>query len=168
VAADSHEGTVLQHLQQLGLNGQIEAADLVQKERTVVGLLHPAEFGRHGACKGSLLIAKKLGFKQRVRDCGAAYFNQRATGAHGKGVQEPHTDLFAGAALTLDKDGDIGLRYPLQLISDGLHGGSLSENNVQRREVESGGGFGVVDQDHFFLSALSRNRKVCNMLHTAR
>ena len=83
-------------------------------------------------------------------------------------MQEAHADLFAGATLALDEDGDIGLCYPLQFISDGLHGGGFSENNVQRREVERGSGFGIVDQGHFFLSALGRNRKVCNMLHTAR
>jgi hypothetical protein len=72
-------------------------------------------------------------------------------------VQEAHTNLFAGAALTLDEDGDIGLRNPLQLVSDRLHCGSFPENDIQRREVERSSGFGVVDQGHFFLSAFRRN-----------
>ena len=68
VAADADEGAVLQHLQELGLNGEIEAADLVEKEGAVVGLLDPAEFGGHGAGKSALFVAKKLGFEQGVRD----------------------------------------------------------------------------------------------------
>ena len=155
-------------MQQFGLNGQIKAADLVQKERTVVGLLDPAELGRHGACKGPFFITKQLGFEQRVGDGWTAYLHQRATGPHGEGVQQAHTNLFAGAALTLDEDGDIGLRNPLQLVPDRLHCGSFSENDIQRREVERGSGFGVVDQGHFFLSAFRQKPAkfaICFTLH---
>ncbi len=45
-------------------------------------------------------------------------------------MQEANTNLLSGAALALDEDGDIGLRHPLELIPDGLHCSSLSENNV--------------------------------------
>jgi hypothetical protein len=73
-------------------------------------------------------------------------------------MQEAHTDLLAGAALTLDQDGDIGLRNPLQLVSDRLHCCGFSENDIQRREVERVGGFGVVDHGYFFpIRRLGRN-----------
>jgi hypothetical protein len=68
-------------------------------------------------------------------------------------VKQSHADLFAGAAFALNEDGHIGLRHPLQFVSDGLHRRSFSEDNVQRRQVEGRGGFGIVDQGHFFLSA---------------
>ena len=101
---------------------------------------------------------------------GTAHLDQRAAGTHGEGMQQAHANLLAGAALTLDENGDIGLRYPLQLVSDGLHRCSFSEDNVQRRQVERGSGFGIVDQGHFFLSALSRTRKfaISFTLHVER
>src|ERR1700761_8485173 len=143
MTAHSDEGAVLQHLQQLGLNGQIETADLVQKERAVVGLLDATELGRHGAGKGALFVAKQLGFEQRVRNGGTADLDQSTAGSHGEGMQKPHAYLLASATLALDEDGDIGLGNPLQLISDRLHGGGFSENNLQRREVQRGSGFGI-------------------------
>src|ERR1700727_1862959 len=109
MAANPDEGTVLQHLEQFGLDRQIQTANLVQKEGTVMRLLDPAEFGRHGACKRSLFIAEQLGFEQGVRDSRAADFNQRASGTHRERVQEANADLLAGAALALDQNGDVGL-----------------------------------------------------------
>ncbi len=51
MAAHPDESPVLQHLEELRLDGQIETANLVQKKGAVVGELDPAEFGRHGAGK---------------------------------------------------------------------------------------------------------------------
>src|SRR5271156_6437844 len=39
VTAHADEGAILQNLEQLGLNGKVQAADLVEKEGAVVGLL---------------------------------------------------------------------------------------------------------------------------------
>jgi hypothetical protein len=75
---------------------------------------------------------------------------------------------FAGPTLTLDKDGDISLRNPLELVSDRLHCGSFPEDDIQRREVESGSGFDVVDQGDFFLSAFRQKPAkfaICFTLH---
>jgi hypothetical protein len=51
-------------------------------------------------------------------------------------MQQADADLLTGATLALNKDGDIGLRYPLELVSDSLHCGSLTENDVQRWEIK--------------------------------
>ena len=45
--------------------------------------------------------------------------------------------LLAGSALALDEDRDIGLRDALQLIPDSLHSRSLSENDIERRQIEA-------------------------------
>ena len=97
-----------------------------------------------------------------------ADFNQRSARAHGEGMQQAHANLLSSATLALDEDGNIGLRDPLQLISDGLHRGGLAENDVQRRQVKRGGGFGVVNQCHFFLSALGRPAKFAIRFTPAR
>ena len=92
-----------------------------------------------------------------------ADFDQRSAGAHGEGMQQAHAYLLSRATLALDEDWNIGLRDPLQLVSDSLHRGGLAENDLQWRQVKSGGGFGVVNQCHFFLSALGRpaNFAIC-------
>jgi hypothetical protein len=66
-------------------------------------------------------------------------------------MQQADADLLAGAALALDQDRDIGLSDALQFIADSLHSGRFAEDDVKRRQIESGGGFGIMDQGHFFL-----------------
>src|SRR5947208_6998710 len=103
-----------------------------------------------------------------MRNGGTAYLNQSAPSAQREGVQEPHTNLLASTALALDEDGNVGLGNPLELVSDRLHGGSFSENNVQRREIQRSSGFSVVDQGRFFLSAFRRKPAkfaICSTLH---
>jgi hypothetical protein len=135
-----------------------------------VRLLDSAKLGRHRSRKCSLFIAKQLCFQQRVGDGGTAHLDQGATGPHGKGVKEPNANLFAGAALTLNEDRNIGLSYPLQLISDSLHCGSFAEDNIQRWQVQRGGGFGVMDQGHFFRIGVRQNRRFAMsfVLHVER
>jgi hypothetical protein len=135
MAANPDEGTVLQHLEQFGLDREIQTADLIQKQGTVMRLLDAAEFGRHGACERSLFIAKQLSFEQGVRDSGAAYFDQGASGTHRERVQEANADLLAGAALALDQNGDVGLSDPFQLIADSLHCGRFAEDDIKRRQI---------------------------------
>lgn len=81
-------------------------------------------------------------------------------------MQQAHADLLAGATFALNEDGNIGLCYPLQLVSDGLHGSSLSENDIQRWQVERHGGFGVIDQGHFFLSVSGRTASLQYASHS--
>ncbi len=49
MAADAYEGSVLQHLKQLGLDGQIEAADLIEEQSSQMGLFYASEFCGHCA-----------------------------------------------------------------------------------------------------------------------
>src|ERR1700733_4696197 len=58
MASHPDEGTVLQHLQQLRLNGEIQAADLIEEKGAVVRLLDAPKLGRHGACEGPFFIAE--------------------------------------------------------------------------------------------------------------
>ena len=156
MAADADEGAVLEDLKQFGLNAQIEAADLVEEERSHVGLLHAAELGGHCARKCPFFIAKELGFKQGMRDGRTADLDERALSPHGKCVQQADADLFAGTTLTLNEDGNVCLCYALQLVSDRLHRSSLAKDNIQGREIEGRGGFSMVNQGHFFLSVSNK------------
>src|SRR6516165_5497173 len=59
VSTHADEGSVLQHLQQLRLNIQVEASDLVEEERSLVSLFYAAQFGAHCASEGTLFIPEE-------------------------------------------------------------------------------------------------------------
>src|ERR1700679_1942580 len=107
MTAHANKGAVLQHLEELGLNGKVEAADLVEKERAVVGLLDTTEFGRHSASECAFFIAKEFGFQQSMGDGGTTHLNQGAMGMHRKGMQQAHADLFPGATFPLDQNWNV-------------------------------------------------------------
>jgi hypothetical protein len=133
VSADTDEGAVLEDLEELGLDAEIEAADLVEKESAHVRLLDSAELGAHGARKCPFFITEELGFEERMRDCRTAHLNQGTARPHGESMQKPNANLLACTALTLNQNGDIRLGYSFQLVSDGLHGLGFAEDDIQRR-----------------------------------
>ena len=163
---DPDEGAVLQDLKELGLDGEIEAADLIEEEGPVVRLLDASEFCGHCAGKCAFFVAEELGFEQGVWNGWAAYFDERTAGTQGVSVKEADANLFSGSAFALNEDGNIGLGNAFELVPDSLHGCSLAENNLKRRQIKRGGGFGVVDQGHFFLSFRALPQ-LCNAIHTA-
>src|SRR5258708_6717442 len=118
-------------------------------------LLDSSELGGHCARKCPFFVAEELSLKQRMRDRRTAHFNQGAARPHGEGMQQADANLLAGAPLSLNEDRNIGLGDALQLVPNSLHGRSFAEDDIQWRKIERGGGFGVVDQGHFFLSAYS-------------
>jgi hypothetical protein len=81
-------------------------------------------------------------------------------------VEQTDTNLFAGAAFSLNKNGNVRLRNALQFISDSLHCGSLPENNVEWWEIESSNGFGVVNQDFFPIVVEKAQIMQCPLLST--
>ena len=58
----------LQQPQQLGLDGHGHVADLVEKDRAVVGLFDLAHLAAGRAGEGSFFVAEQLGFEQRLGD----------------------------------------------------------------------------------------------------
>src|SRR5690348_13940909 len=58
------EFPLLQDTQELGLKFQGDVTDLVQKQRALVGQLHPAGLLRYRAGEGAALVAKQFAFKQ--------------------------------------------------------------------------------------------------------
>ncbi|GGG70058.1 hypothetical protein GCM10011585_10230 [Edaphobacter dinghuensis] len=80
---------------------------------------------------------------------GTTYLNQRATGTLGESMQQTNANLFACTTFALDQDRDISLCDPFQFISDGLHGCSPPEDDVEWRQVQSSNGFSMVNQEYF-------------------
>ena len=67
LAADRRHLALLQHAQQLGLQGEGHVADLVEEQRAAVGLAKlPGAVG-DGAGEGAALVAEQLALEQRRR-----------------------------------------------------------------------------------------------------
>ncbi|HUZ94428.1 MAG TPA: hypothetical protein VMU57_05895 [Edaphobacter sp.] len=64
-------------------------------------------------------------------------------------MEQANANFFACTTFSLNKNRDISFCYSFQLISDGLHGCRPPKNNVEWRQIESGNGFSVVNQDYF-------------------
>ena len=76
-AADALEGHFLEHAQQLGLNLEVDVADLVQEERAAVGLLEPPDAVAVGPGERTLDVAEQLAFEQALRQGGAVELDER-------------------------------------------------------------------------------------------
>ena len=60
VAAYAGELALLKDAQDLGLRGKAHIANLVQEQRSAVGLLELALMLLHGRCEGALFVAEEL------------------------------------------------------------------------------------------------------------
>ena len=135
VAADPDEAAVLEHLQKLGLGREVEAADLVEEQGALVRLLNAAALGGVRPGKGALLVAEELGLHQAFRNGRTAHLYKRSLGAAGEDVQEACAHLFAGAALSLQEDGNPGICDAFQLLPNTPHGWRSPKGDLQRRQI---------------------------------
>src|SRR2546426_2269393 len=76
-------------MQELGLQRQRELGDLVEVDRSVVGVLELTESTSVGAGEGALLVTEQLGFEQAVRDRGAVDLDERRSEEHTSELQSP-------------------------------------------------------------------------------
>lgn len=152
MSTDAYEGSVLEDLQEFGLDGNIEATDLIEEEGPLMSLLDAPQLGGHGSGEGTFFVSKQLSFQEGAGNCRTTDLYQGPSGAHGKRVEEADGNLFAGTTLSLNQDGDIGLGDALEFISDGQHCGCFPEDDVERRQTGQRGGLVIVDQGHVFLS----------------
>jgi hypothetical protein len=104
-AADALEGLPLQDAQQLGLDLEVDVADLVEEQRAAVGLLEPPDAVAVGAGEGPLDVAEQLALQQALRQGRAVDLDERAAGARAGGVDRLGQELLAGAALAPDQHG---------------------------------------------------------------
>src|SRR5215469_805446 len=156
VSTHTDEGSVLQHLQQLRLDVQVEASDLVEEERSLVSLLYAAELGAHGAGEGALLVAEELSLKQGMWDGGTADLNQRSVGAERQRMKQLNANLLPGSAFPLNQYRHIGFGYPLYFVTCGMHCRGLAEEDLHRRQIERANGLSIMNQGHFSRLRTSR------------
>jgi len=68
---------VFQNRQQLGLDGEREAAELIEKQRAAMGCLEKSDASAAGIGEGPLLVAEEFRLGQVLRDCRAIDLHPR-------------------------------------------------------------------------------------------
>jgi hypothetical protein len=79
VASHAREPEVLQHVEELGLEGQRQLRQLVQVDRAPVRVLELPVLAPVRAGKGAPLVPEELGLEQTQRDRGAVDLDERTT-----------------------------------------------------------------------------------------
>ena len=120
-AAKPGKGSILKHLQELGLERRRHFANLVQKNGSAVADFKLARLGLYGTCKCALLIAEELAFQQVKRHCGAVDLEEAALAAGRHFMDEHGRDFLAGAALPQDQNRYVGSRNQGALALDFKH-----------------------------------------------
>src|SRR6516164_3343838 len=132
LGTDPAELAVLKKLQELGLQGQIELGDFIQKERAAVRQLNTAGLGTIGAREGSLFVSEQLAFEQGAGDRGAVDLDVRA-GAPGRpAMDHACDDVFARAALAMDKNRNVGSGDLVESRPERLHRIGMPEDDGLR------------------------------------
>ena len=134
-AADAADLFFLQGTQDFCLQRNVKFADLVQKQRAVVGDLKQAFFVRNGSGERAFFVAEQLGFEQVFVDRGTVYGLKYLARTQAVGVDRPRDQLFAGAAFAADEDGRIGLGDLDDQLFDLVHlGRDRDDLGVERRQ----------------------------------
>ncbi|EDM76062.1 hypothetical protein PPSIR1_06828 [Plesiocystis pacifica SIR-1] len=129
--ADALELPVLEHAQQLALEGQGQLADLVDEQRAPVGDLELARRGPVRPRERPALVAEQLVLDQRLGQGGAVDLDEGLLAPRRVDVHRPGDELLAGPALAGDQHGRVGARG---LADDGVdlaHGPGLADDLVE-------------------------------------
>ena len=121
LTAEPGELAVLEHLQQLGLERRRHLADLVKKHRAVVGELELAGLLLDRPGKGAALEAEQLRLEQFGRQRCAVHLDERLVAPERGRVQRPRHQLFAGAALAANEDGNVDVGDAIDEVLDFRH-----------------------------------------------
>ena len=104
----------------LGCNSERDVADLVQKQRALVGQFEPPDLLADGAGERAPLMAEQFALDQACRDGGAVHLHKCALAPPAQIVDGARDQLLAGAAFTLNQHGRIGRRHGLHVAQHAL------------------------------------------------
>ncbi|MNF52882.1 hypothetical protein D3C84_342430 [compost metagenome] len=155
VVADALQVAVLQHAQQLGLQGQRQLADLVEEQGALVGHLELAGAVVDGAGEGALDVAEQLALGHRLGQRRAVEVDQRMVGARRGQVDGLGHQLLADPGLAHDQHVEVGAGDHADLLLQLQHAGRQADDLVRARLVRQR----VGDRRHrLLLQALDQQR----------
>ncbi len=112
---------LLDHAEQLHLDGVVDLADLVQKQRAADGHLEAPLAARIGAREGPLLVSEEFAFEQGRRQGRAVYRDIGAARPRAEAVQRMGHQFLARAAGAGDQHRRLGRRRLADGVEDRLH-----------------------------------------------
>src|SRR5581483_368412 len=120
--ADAAELPVLQKLQQFGLKGEIKLGNFIEEQRAPVRQFDASRLRSVGAGERALLIAEYFTFQQGPWHDGSVHLHEWAGLPRRHTMHQAGNDVFAGAALALNQDRDVGASHPVQPVPKCTHG----------------------------------------------
>src|SRR6266702_1464865 len=126
-AADRPHLLLLDRAQKLHLQVHRHLADLIEKDRAVVGCDEQSRASLHSAGEGTLHVPEELAFQKRLRDGSAVDGNERLSAPRTGGVDGAGDQFLAGAALAGDEDVARGRTRSRDLGPDRAHQRTVAE-----------------------------------------
>ncbi|EDM79044.1 hypothetical protein PPSIR1_10590 [Plesiocystis pacifica SIR-1] len=142
--ADPLDLPLLEHAQQLDLEGQGHLADLVEEDGALVGGLELADLVGHGARERALDVAEELGLDQVLGDGPAVDRHEGALGPGRAVVDLVGDELLAGARLAGDQHGDVGAGDLVDPLVDLDHLGARADDRAELDVLEAVGQLGLL------------------------
>src|SRR5205814_884140 len=115
----------------LDLQREGQLADLVEEERSVVGLLEEPCPVRDGIGERAALVAEELALEQILRDGAAVHGDERAAAPARPAMDGARDELFADAALARDERGRLVVRDLRDRLEDRLHRRALRQDVLE-------------------------------------
>ena len=130
-ASDTLEGSLAQDAQDFHLRGEVDLADLIQKQRAAFGLLKPADPTLEGSREGSFLMAEQLAREQLGRECGTMDGEEFPLRPGAEVVNGVCGEFFARAALALDQNRRAGGSHLLDRLENLHHCGGAADHSLE-------------------------------------
>ena len=144
IAADALVAALLQNAQQPQLHAGVGGAHLVEEHGPAAGLLEAALALAHGAGEGAFLMPEQFRLEDALGQGRAVDLDEGAAPPGAAVVEHPGQHPLAGAALTLEQDGGLGVGHAQHLHQDAAHVGALrSQERVAGAAAMERGGVGL-------------------------
>ncbi len=140
VAAEARELAVLQHVQQLGLEGRRHVADLVEHHRALLRELELADARLPGAGEGAAFVAEQLAFQQVRRQRRAVHLHERPGPSRRPPVHLAGDHVLADAAFAPQQHADVAVGDAVHHGQHRLHRGAGRPRDLRARRILGGVG----------------------------
>ncbi len=127
VAAEPADGAFLQHAEQLHLQSDRHALDLVEQERAALGIFDHADPPLLGIREGSGFVAEEFAVDQAFRQGSAIDGHEPVLAAGAAVVKGARHNFLASTGLAMDQDRSICGADIHDLFAEGLHGRRIAD-----------------------------------------